>query len=178
MTNYFLMKKLLYIFIPMILFSCQVQEKETIVAFFDAHISAKSEGATIADSYSQFFSSLKYAPTISFIDSILDLNNEYTLALINKHPNIWYKEYPRNYEEGDIIDINVNQSFLFKLIDEHFKNEAFFIAYKNDFANTGGIAPNMVSNTLYQYDKLDFTNENIRLFFAIHYITNAVKIEL
>ena len=146
-------------------------EQEEIISFFDAHIAAKNEGTSIEDSYSQFFSSLRYAPSTTYLDSMLDLNNERTLALVTKHPNIWHKEYPRNYIEGDVIDINVNQSFLFKLIDENFSNDAFFIAYKNDFANTGGIAPNMVSNTLYQYDKLDFTNENVRLFFAIHYIT-------
>lgn len=159
----------------MILFSCQEQEKETIVAFFDAHISAKSEGATIADSYSHFFKSLRNAPTVAYMDSVIDLNNEHTLALVNKHPEIWHKEYPRNYKECDTIDINVHQDYLFKLIDKHFSDEVFFSNYKNSFANSGGIAPSMLSSTLYQHDTFDYNDENVRLFLAIHYITCFTK---
>lgn len=148
-------------------------ELHKILNYFDAKIEAKISSGDIAMCYTEFCDSIKkdFKKGLVSFDT-LGINMVLTSKFAN---NIWMPNYGfqldslRNKTKKLYYNYNSKGKYFeylkyYSMENDNIKN------YYNSIIQVGGIGPS-ANNIMLNCKTLDFSDENIRLIFAIHWIT-------
>jgi len=195
------MKHILYLFLILISLSCSkgqgefselgkseviknhfdkddVRELNKVLEFFDDHVcnSVQIETENLDDCYKAFFSkNITESDKGNFFINIqyekqLDLFNKISPSLFDK---IWYFGKTWTHDSGDTLKtLNLKTKGSYpSLLKEIAQTNKGIEYYYNALINSGTISPSMVGNFTYNSSKYDIRKPEIRLIFAIHYLT-------
>ena len=157
----------------------EINNLEKVLNFFTTQICKLEEvdSHQEIDCFEQYCKNLKKrARDLSSIDLKLSLEEQrkfYTRIDPSSFHEVWHYEKLWKPKTTDtVIIINVDPDgryarFLNSLGQEHEKVGQYY----QDLESLGGICPTMIAELLMNYKAFDFTDERIRLLFAIHYLT-------
>ena len=91
-------------------------------------------------------------------------------TLFNEIWSYGYSWKPRLKDSIKIININFIGKYV-HFLEKLGNSNTSINKYYEDLQSSGDISPLMINRLIYEYDKYEIENIEVRLFFAIHYLT-------
>lgn len=158
----------------------EINSMSEILIYFDNFINEATGISDIDSAYHRYCENLRYNNSYEEFWNKLKVNrieNDQFIKTLKKNDvfeEFWNVGFETDHETGDTVGFyllpNINGKYI-ELLNYLCGDYPELIEYKESILAAGAIPPTIVGGFQNIHSKLDFSNEKVRLFVALHYIT-------